>query len=161
MNRFIGWISKFIEKTGWFEWILVVMIAVLTYELIARDGFGTPTIWAHEMSGFIFGALVILAGAYTLKAGGHVSVNIITIHLSEKVQRYLTLMSSIIVLLVGVAVAYRGVPYAYKATLTQETSCTYWNPVLYPIDWVMVIGYILIGLEALRQTIINIRELSK
>lgn len=161
MDRFVNAVGKFTNKTAAAEWLLVVMAGVLVFELIMRLVFNSPTIWAHEGSGYIFGAVVILAGAYTLKMGGHVSVNIFTARMAQQSQKRLKLMGSTIIVVVTIVILSRAVPYAVKAALSRETSGTYWNPVLYPIDWIMVIGYILLGLEAVRSTFIDARELRK
>lgn len=161
MNRFLGAIGKLTEKSSWLMYLLIAMSFILIYEIIARAIFNSPTIWAFETSAFIFGSHFILAAAYTLKAGGHVSVDIFTVRMSDKAKKYLTLMASLIILFVATIIIIRGIPFAVHATITKEGSNTYWNPPLYPIRWAMVIGYILLALEGLRQTIMNIKALIK
>lgn len=159
MNRFLNVIDRITGKTLWAMYLLIPMSAILIYEIIIRTAYHTPTIWSFETSAFIFGAFFILAMAYTLKSGGHVSVDIVTAKMSGKARKYLALMASGVILFVAAVVVARGIPHAISATITREGSASYWNPVLFPIRWVMVLGYILLLLEALRQTLLNIKAL--
>ena len=41
-------------------WILIPLIFAMTYEVIARKLFLAPTIWAYDISRFLYGALFML-----------------------------------------------------------------------------------------------------
>ena len=73
MNRllfFIDEISTWVGKT--FAWCIVALTLAMTYEVCARYGFGAPTEWAFDASYMLYGALFMMAGAYTLARNGHV-----------------------------------------------------------------------------------------
>ena len=73
MNRllfFIDAISTWVGKT--FAWCIVALTLAMTYEVCARYGFGAPTEWAFDASYMLYGALFMMAGAYTVARNGHV-----------------------------------------------------------------------------------------
>ena len=54
-------------------WILMPLIFAMTYEVLARKLFLAPTIWAYDISRFLYGALFMLGAGYALSKGVHIS----------------------------------------------------------------------------------------
>ena len=48
------------------------LIFAMTYEVIARKLFLAPTIWAYDMSRFLYGSLFMLGAGYALSKGVHI-----------------------------------------------------------------------------------------
>ena len=48
------------------------LILAMTYEVIARKLFLAPTIWAYDISRFLYGALFMLGAGYALSKGVHI-----------------------------------------------------------------------------------------
>ena len=46
-------------------WITIPLILGMVYEVLARKLFLAPTIWAYDMSRFLYGALFMLGAGYT------------------------------------------------------------------------------------------------
>ena len=60
-------IDKFSKWTGNIVcWITFPLILAMTYEVLARKLFLAPTIWAYDMSRFLYGALFMLGAGYAL-----------------------------------------------------------------------------------------------
>jgi TRAP-type mannitol/chloroaromatic compound transport system permease small subunit len=53
-------------------WLIVPMVMSLVYEVVARYFFNAPTIWAYDMTSFLYGAFFMLGAAYTLQRKGHI-----------------------------------------------------------------------------------------
>ena len=67
-------IDKFSKKIGNIVcWILMPLIFAMTYEVIMRKFFLAPTIWAYDISRFLYGALFMLGAGYALSKGVHIS----------------------------------------------------------------------------------------
>ena len=72
-----SWMSSTILKIDRFSkivgnivcWILIPLIFAMTYEVIMRKFFLAPTIWAYDISRFLYGALFMLGAAYALSKG--------------------------------------------------------------------------------------------
>ena len=63
-------ISTWVGKT--FGWCILVLTFTTSYEVFTRYLFLAPTEWAFDASYMLYGALFMMAGAYTLSRNGHV-----------------------------------------------------------------------------------------
>jgi TRAP-type mannitol/chloroaromatic compound transport system permease small subunit len=72
----IGYIRFADRLSAWFGkafgWLIVLMTAGTCYEVVVRYLFNAPTPWSFDVSYIMYGALFMMAGAYTLSRGGHV-----------------------------------------------------------------------------------------
>jgi TRAP-type C4-dicarboxylate transport system permease small subunit len=79
MNRFIKTVEQISEWSGkGISLLIIPLTGVILYEILLRYLFGAPTIWAHEVAQMIYGAYVILLGAYAMRKGIHVNVELLT-----------------------------------------------------------------------------------
>ena len=53
-------------------WITMPLMLAMTYEVLARKLFLAPTMWAYDMSRFLYGALFMLGAGYALSRGVHI-----------------------------------------------------------------------------------------
>ena len=53
-------------------WITMPLIFAMVYEVLARKLFNAPTMWAYDMSRFMYGALFMLGAGYALSKGVHI-----------------------------------------------------------------------------------------
>ena len=60
IDKFSKWVGNIVC------WILMPLIFAMTYEVIMRKLFLAPTIWAYDISRFLYGALFMLGAAYAL-----------------------------------------------------------------------------------------------
>ena len=68
------WMATLITKIDLFSkwtgnivcWITVPLILAMVYEVLARKLFTAPTMWAYDMSRFLYGALFMLGAGYAL-----------------------------------------------------------------------------------------------
>lgn len=72
---FIDLLSAWIGKS--FGWLILVLTLGTSYEVFMRYLLGAPTTWAFDISYITYGALFLMAGAYTLSRNGHVRADVI------------------------------------------------------------------------------------
>lgn len=68
--RFADAISAWFGKT--FGWLIILMTFGMSYEVLVRYAFNSPTPWALDVSFIMYGTMFMMGGAYTLSRGGHV-----------------------------------------------------------------------------------------
>jgi TRAP-type mannitol/chloroaromatic compound transport system permease small subunit len=72
----VGYIRFADSLSAWFghafAWLIVMMTFGTSYEVVARYLFNAPTPWSFDVSFILYGAMFMMAGAYTLSRGGHV-----------------------------------------------------------------------------------------
>ena len=67
MAKSIIRIDKFSKRTGNIVcWITIPLIFGMVYEVLARKLFLAPTIWAYDISRFLYGALFMLGAGYEI-----------------------------------------------------------------------------------------------
>lgn len=72
---FIDLVSAWVGKC--FGWLILVLTLGTSYEVFVRYVLGAPTTWAFDVSYITYGALFLMAGAYTLSRNGHVRGDVI------------------------------------------------------------------------------------
>ena len=154
MRRFvrtIDFISIHVGQAASFLGILIA--AVIVYEVILRAFFNMPTNWAHETSGMMFGALFMLGAAYVMYYRAHVRVDILVTHFPLRVQALVDIITHLLMALYCYVVLWKGWNYAVRAFVRMEVTDSGWQPVLWPIKWVLVIGMTLLVLQLLAKYI--------
>jgi len=118
---FIDNISAWFGKM--FGWCIMVLTFATVYEVFMRYVLNAPTAWAFDMSVQMYGALFMMAGAYTLSRNGHVRGDVIHRLLPIKVRASIDLLLYIIFLLPGVfALVWYGWDFAADSWRYKEVS---------------------------------------
>lgn len=86
-NLFLGYLSGL----G-----VLIMGLMLFYEVVARYFFRAPTIWAQEMSVYLFMWTMLAGAAYTLQKGKHVRIDLIIERLSLRTQHIMEMITSVV-----------------------------------------------------------------
>jgi TRAP-type mannitol/chloroaromatic compound transport system permease small subunit len=72
---FVDSLSAWVGKA--FAWLILVLTLGVSYEVVVRYALRAPTTWAFDFSYITYGALFLMAGAYTLSRNGHVRGDVI------------------------------------------------------------------------------------
>jgi len=114
-------LSAWIGKS--FAWCIVVLTFATCYEVFVRYVLDQPTAWAFDMSVQMYGALFLMAGAYTLSRNGHVRGDVIHRLLPIKWQAGIDLVLYIIFLMPGaIALVVTGYFYAADSWFYKEVA---------------------------------------
>lgn len=150
MRVFIRIVEKIIDVSGlilmWFPWILTVIIV---WELIMRNGFNHPTVWAHEVSVMFFGALAITAGAYALKERAHVNMDLFYLKLSERGKAIMNIIVFPAFFVFVIIILWLGWEFAIRAIRLNERSISTWSPIIWPVKLMIPVGAFLLLIEGI------------
>jgi len=106
-----------------FSWCIMVLTFATCYEVFVRYVLNSPTAWAFDMSVQMYGALFMMAGAYTLSRNGHVRGDVIHRLLPVRAQAGIDLTLYILFLLPGVfALMWYGYDFAADSWRYKEVS---------------------------------------
>ena len=148
LNKSLRLIGNLSEWSGRVVSLLVYgIMGTLIYEVFARYIFNKPTIWAHEASGFFFGAYFMLGAAYCLRHEGMISVDIIYRHLSRRTQSVLDVITFIFFAAVCVTLIWPGWIDAIHSWHIGEHTNSTWMPPLYPARTVIPVAACLLLLQ--------------
>jgi TRAP-type mannitol/chloroaromatic compound transport system permease small subunit len=103
--------------------LILVLTFGISYEVFVRYVLRAPTTWAFDFSYINYGALFLMAGAYTLARNGHVRGDVLYRLWKPRTQATLDLTLYIIFFLPAVlAFMYAGWPYALASIRFREVS---------------------------------------
>jgi TRAP-type mannitol/chloroaromatic compound transport system permease small subunit len=157
MQGFIRAINRVTEWSGkillWFPWIVA---GIILWEIILRTFFNLPTIWAHELSLMVFGALSVLAGAYAHKYRGHVNMDLFYSRLSPRGKMIMDLITFPFFLCFCGILLWKGWSFAWRSIVIWEYSQSNWAPLIWPIKLTIPIGALLIILQGVSNLLSDI-----
>ena len=106
-----------------FAWCIVILMGGTVYEVIMAYVFNAPTLWNFDFSMQMYGAILMMSGAYTLAQEAHVRGDVIYRLFSNRVQASIDFVLYFIFFFPGViALAFYGYEYAALAWKIKETS---------------------------------------
>ena len=104
-------------------WLALVVVLLQFSLVLARYLFGVGSIWLTETVIYAHATLFMLAAAWTLKAGGHVRVDVFYAEASPHTKARIDLIGSVLLLLPFAAVlVWLSVPYAGRSWAVLERS---------------------------------------
>lgn len=122
------------------SFILLPALFCIYYEIISRYFFSKPTLWASELTIYFCAILYIIGAAWTLRVGRHVKIDMIYAKLSKRGQNILDIITFPFFCLYIASMTWVGYKFALESILIQESSGTPWDPPIYPIKIIFVIG---------------------
>ena len=124
MNPFLNFVDSLSAWMGKaFGWCIMVLTFATCYEVFSRYVLNSPTAWAFDMSVQMYGALFMMAGAYTLSRNGHVRGDVIHRLFPERVKAGIDLTLYILFLTPGVfALIWYGYDFAADSWRYKEVS---------------------------------------
>ena len=97
--------------------LILVMIASICYEIVARYFFLRPTLWSMGLVEYTLLCVTFLATGWVLKNDGHVKIDIVLTALSERGRTILNIVTSIIGLLSCAIMLCQGLKTTWKILL--------------------------------------------
>lgn len=150
LTTFLHHIDNISEWTGKiFSFLLVALTAVILFEVVMRYLFTNPTMWAYETSLYLFGATIMLGGAYALLHGDHVIVDVVYNKLPARTKAILDVVTFIFFLTFVGVLLWKGGDLAWKAFHFMEKTGSAWNPVTWPSRIAIPIGSFLLLIQGL------------
>jgi len=150
---FIDTLSMWVGKA--FAWLILVLTLGVSYEVFVRYVLGAPTTWAFDFSYITYGALFLMAGAYTLSRGGHVRADVLYRFWKPRTQAGMDLALYVLFFLPAVlAFIYSGWNYAAMSIRFKEVSI--FSPAgvpVFPLKTLVPVAGVLLLLQGIAEII--------
>lgn len=132
---------------------LFALLAVMLFEVVARYGFGAPTVWGSDLGAMLTGALFLLGGARTLRDGGHVRIDALSRRLPAAVERGFGLAFDALLLLPTLGLlAYAAGRRAARAFARGEVDLAMaWQVPVWPFQALVCAALALLMLQVLAE----------
>jgi TRAP-type mannitol/chloroaromatic compound transport system permease small subunit len=136
-----------------FSWCVVVLMLGTCYEVVMAYAFNAPTLWNFDFSMQMYGAIFMMAGAYTLSTEAHVRGDVIYRLFKPRTQGYIDFVLYFIFFFPGVlALAFYGFDYAALSWKIKETSWS--SPAqiqIYMVKFMIPIAGVLLTLQGISE----------
>jgi C4-dicarboxylate transporter, DctQ subunit len=110
MKQFWKFFDKLTDVMAALAGVLLILIsAAMCYTIFMRFVFRQTTIWIVPMSEYALLWIVFLGTTWLLREGGHITTDVIYIHLNEKSRHYLDFIMSVIGGLACALLLYLGI----------------------------------------------------
>ena len=156
-----SWMSLSITKIDLFSkwvgnvvcWITIPLILGMVYEVFARKLFLAPTIWAYDMSRFLYGALFMLGAGYALSKGVHIRADFLYRNFKVKTQGIIDFWLYLLFYFPGLIVfLYMTIGFVQESIMRGERGMdTTWMPYMWPIKSCLLIGIVFLLIQGISE----------
>jgi len=108
--------------------LVVLLVAVMFYEVVLRYVFEKPTLWANELSLWIAGFIFLLAGLYAMQQRSHIRIYLLYDIMPRWAQKASDVVSVVLIWAFTVSMIWGGIGEAQAKILRWETFGTAFNP---------------------------------
>ena len=147
IDKFSKWIGNIVC------WILMPLIFAMTYEVLARKLFLAPTIWAYDISRFLYGALFMLGAGYALSRGVHIRADFLYRNFKTKNQGLIDFWLYLLFYFPGLIVfLYMTIGYVGESIQRGERGMdTTWMPYMWPIKSCLWFGIVFLLIQGISE----------
>jgi TRAP-type mannitol/chloroaromatic compound transport system permease small subunit len=136
-------------------WLALVVVLLQFALVVARYLLGVGSIWVTEAVIYAHATLFLLATAWTLRAGGHVRVDIFYIEASPRTKAIIDLLGAVLLLLpFALVLAWLSWPYAARSwALLERSQEASGLPLVFLLKSLIPLFAVLMALQGVAQAI--------
>ena len=131
---------------------IFVMMAILMWSSISKTFF-LPSLWTLEMAQFAMVAYYILGGAYSIQLGSNVRMDLFYGAWSDRRKAWFDAFTVLFLIFYLGVLLYGAIDSTSYSLQYNERSPTAWRPYLWPIKTVLMIGIVMMILQALAELV--------
>lgn len=119
------------------SFLMPLIAAIVAFEVFSRYFLGAPTIWAYDLSLFMFGYMAALGGAYAQQQGSHINVDILFLRVSQKTKCVFNIISFLLGIFFLLLMLDMGFEKYLEAIEFDYRRQSEWAPPMYHF-WLMI-----------------------
>ena len=136
------------------SWLILVAVLVSAGNATVRKAFDLSSNAFLELQWYLFGAVFMLAAAYTLLRNEHIRIDVISSSLSKRTRDWIDLICHIVFLLPFVILmAYLSWPFFLVSFRSGEVSANAGGLILWPAKFLVLAGFLLLAAQAISEII--------
>jgi TRAP-type mannitol/chloroaromatic compound transport system permease small subunit len=149
------WIDGLSTRIGRIVYWLVLVVSLLSaFNAAMRFTIDYSSNAWLEIQWYLFSAIFLLGGGYTLLRNEHVRIDVVSAHLSPRARAWIDVFGLLLfVLPLCVLLVALGVPYVKFSYAVGEVSSNAGGLIRWPAKALIPLGFALLGLQALSELI--------
>ena len=158
----MNYFDKIVKYSGYLASALFISIGfIVSYEVIMRYLFNSPTIWVNEVSRFLQIWATYLALTYSFHKQDFIRITVIYDRLNETGKKILDFISFIFIIIFSCFVVYYGWLIAYDSLKVGRTSSTILDVPSFLTELAIPLCFAFLVLRVILEAIKYIRNFSK
>tara|TARA_B100001758_G_scaffold230013_1_gene225339 strand:+ start:82 stop:558 length:477 start_codon:yes stop_codon:yes gene_type:complete len=158
----MNYYNKLVKYSGYLASALFITIGfIVSYEVIMRYLFNSPTIWVNEVSRFLQIWATYLALTYSFHKNDFIRITVVYDRLNENGKKILDFISFIFILIFSSFVVYYGWLIAYDSLKVGRTSSTILDVPSFLTELAIPLCFAFLVLRVLLEAIKYIRNFTK
>ncbi len=150
IRLYVRYVDAFNRAVGRLAMYLIfVMGGILLYSVFSRSMLNMPLIWVVEMAQFTLAAYYILGGSYSMQMGTHVRMDLLYSRWTPKRKASVDALTVLCLIFYLVMLLLGGISSTSYALEYGQKNYSSWAPPLAPIKIIMVVGIIMMLLQAI------------
>jgi TRAP-type mannitol/chloroaromatic compound transport system permease small subunit len=148
-------VDRWNERLGaWVAWLSLGMVLIGAFNAVARYLGRLSSNTYVELQWYLFSLLFLLGGAWTLKCGAHVRVDVLYSRLSERARAWIDVVGTVLFLLPFCALMlWLAWPYVGNSFAVREGSPDPGGLPRYPIKAGILVAFALLFLQGLSELV--------
>lgn len=158
----MNYYNKLVKYSGYLASALFIAIGfIVSYEVIMRYLFNSPTIWVNEVSRFLQIWATYLALTYSFHKQDFIRITVIYDRLNENGKKILDFISFIFIIIFSCFVVYYGWLIAYDSLKVGRTSSTILDVPSFLTELAIPLCFAFLVIRVILEAIRYIRNFSK
>ena len=149
ISLYINIVDFLCEKVGRFVryWVFFMMF-LLILSFVTRNIINIPLMWIIEMAQFTITAYYLLGGVYSMITDDHVRMDLFYGKLSRKGKAKMDIFTSVFLIFFLSILFFGSITSLIYTIETKQKLFTAWAPYVWPIKSLMLLGILLMLLQA-------------
>ena len=149
ISSYVNIVDTICEKVGRFVmyWVFFMMF-LLILSFVTRNIINFPLMWIIEMAQFTITAYYLLGGGYSMLTDDHVRMDLFYGKLSNKGKAKMDVFTSYFLIFYLIILFIGSITSLIYTIETKQKLFTAWAPYVWPIKTLMLIGILLMLLQA-------------
>jgi TRAP-type mannitol/chloroaromatic compound transport system permease small subunit len=157
ISFYVSVVDYVCEKVGRFVMYgIFLMMFLLILSFITRNMINLPLMWIIEMAQFTITAYYLLGGGYSMLTDDHVRMDLFYGRLSKKGKAKMDIFTSFFLIFYLAILFFGSITSLIYTIETKQKLFTAWAPYVWPIKTLMLIGILLMLLQAFSSLFKNI-----
>ncbi len=142
------------------SWLILLVLLVSASNAVLRKTVGLGSNAALELQLYLFAAIFLLNGGYTLLRNEHVRIDVLFVRLSERKRMWIDIFGILVFLMpVTVITAWLTLPVLVRTYVGAEHSASAGGLLLWPAWLLVPVGFALLFLQGLSELVKRIAQL--
>ena len=161
ISIYVNAVDTICEKIGRFVMYgIFFMMFLLILSFITRNIINFPLMWIIEMAQFTITAYYLLGGGYSMLTDDHVRMDLFYGKLSTKGKAKMDIFTSFFLIFYLAILFFGSITSLIYTIETKQKLFTAWAPYVWPIKTLMLIGILLMLLQAFSSLFKNIANVN-